>query len=207
MSFYQRNLPHFVPPGAILFITFRLEGSLPAEVLYRLLEKAEQAATQQLHQPLPEPEKREALRRLHKQHFARLDAYLDHAKDGPHWLREPRVATCVAEEIHRLAEANVKVISYCLMSNHAHLVVQLPEDGSCSYSHMMKRLKGRTALAANRLLGRTGTFWQHESYDHVVRKNGEPERVVAYVLQNPVKAGLVDSWQDWPYSYWNENVA
>jgi REP element-mobilizing transposase RayT len=66
---------------------------------------------------------------------------------------------------------------------------------------MLQWLKGFTALAANRRLGRTGAFWQPESYDHVVRDSGELERIVAYVVRNPVKAGLVAAADEWPWTY------
>ena len=64
----------------------------------------------------------------------------------------------------------------------------------------MQRLKGYTATQANKLLGRSGAFWQPESYDHVVRP-GELPRILAYVAENPVKAGLVQEWQQWPHTY------
>ncbi len=88
------------------------------------------------------------------------------------------------------------------MANHVHLVVQLPDTASFSAARMMQRLKGRTALAANKLLGRPGqAFWQHESCGHVVRNGEEQARVVAYAVNNPVKAGLVENWTQWPYTY------
>ncbi|MEW5986568.1 MAG: hypothetical protein AB1791_08050 [Chloroflexota bacterium] len=62
-------------------------------------------------------------------------------------------------------------------------------------------MKGYTAGQANLLLERTGAFWQHESYDHYVRDAAELERIVAYVVNNPVKAGLVTDWQEWPWAY------
>ncbi len=68
-------------------------------------------------------------------------------------------------------------------------------------AQIMHTLKGYTAGHANRLLGRTGAFWQHESYDHFVRDAGELERIIAYVASNPVRAGLVTDWQDWPWTY------
>lgn len=43
--------------------------------------------------------------------------------------------------------------------------------------------------------------WQHESFDRVIRDAEELESTIRYVLNNPVKAGLVDEWQDWPFSY------
>jgi len=64
----------------------------------------------------------------------------------------------------------------------------------------LQRLKSYTATQANKLLGLTGAFWQSETYDHVVRP-GELERIVSYVLENPVNAGLVEDWQQWPHTY------
>ena len=46
-------------------------------------------------------------------------------------------------------------------------------------------------------------FWQHESYDHVVRDENELGRIVEYVLNNPVKVGFCENWEDWKYSYCN----
>jgi len=65
----------------------------------------------------------------------------------------------------------------------------------------MKSLKGYTAREANRILGRKGAFWEAESYDHVIKKDSEYERVVKYVLNNPVKAGLVKNWRDWKWNW------
>lgn len=56
----------------------------------------------------------------------------------------------------------------------------------------MHSLKSFTAHEANRVLKRTGPFWQHESYDHWVRDDEELERIVAYINANAVKAGLAD---------------
>jgi putative transposase len=50
-------------------------------------------------------------------------------------------------------------------------------------------------------MDRTGRFWEHESYDRLVRDRNELYRVVQYILQNPVKVGLRQHWQDWKYSY------
>ena len=68
-------------------------------------------------------------------------------------------------------------------------------------SAIMQSLKGYTAFEANSLLGRRRQFWHHESYDHVVRNEQELQRIRRYVLQNPVKAGLVAHWEEWPWSY------
>ena len=66
---------------------------------------------------------------------------------------------------------------------------------------IMKSLKGYTAYEANRILGRKGEFWEAESYDHFVRDDAELARIINYVLNNPVKAGLVKDWRDWKWNW------
>jgi len=65
----------------------------------------------------------------------------------------------------------------------------------------LRRLKGVSAREANQLLGLTGQpFWQAESYDHVVRSQAEFERIEAYIIENPVRAGLARSEEEYPWS-------
>lgn len=74
-------------------------------------------------------------------------------------------------------------------------------DEYYSLAAIMASLKGYTAREANKLLGRKGQFWQHESYDRVVRDEDELMRVLAYIIDNPVKAGLVKDANEWPWTY------
>ena len=107
------------------------------------------------------------------------------------------------------------------MSNHVHAVFApyLSEaslrvkqiDGGLLYESeeppldiIMPSLKSWTANQANALLGRSGRFWQHENYDHVVRDDEEFDRIVNYVLHNPVKAGLVPNWREWRWNWKRE---
>ena len=50
------------------------------------------------------------------------------------------------------------------------------------------------------MLGRSGQFWEHESFDHVIRP-GKFDQTVRYVLNNPVKVGIVDRWEDFQWNY------
>ncbi len=91
------------------------------------------------------------------------------------------------------------------MPNHVHTVCRVNGPGDdrqpAPLHKIMQSLKRHTARQANRVLGRQGAFWQEESYDHPVRDEGELDRVVAYVLGNPVRAGLAEKWDEWPWSY------
>ena len=67
-------------------------------------------------------------------------------------------------------------------------------------ARIMHSLKSYTANEANTILGRTGRFWQKESYDHWVRDDDEMDRIVNYIRGNPVKAGLCAHHEDWRWS-------
>jgi putative transposase len=192
LIYYERNLPHRLPPGEAIFLTFRLADTLPLYVLERMKEEA--ALLQQEQELVPAQ-----LYAAQKRYFGRFDDLLAKAEHGPTWLKQPEIAAIVVQSLHHFDSKNYELLSYCLMPNHVHMVVLVP-DGAPPLVRTLQRLKGYTALQANKLLGRTGAFWQAESYDHVVRA-GELERIISYIVDNPVKAGLVDDWQQWPFTY------
>ncbi|HUM68690.1 MAG TPA: hypothetical protein PLK31_07580 [Chloroflexota bacterium] len=203
---YQRNLPHIQPPGATLFVTFRLAGSIPTAVLEQLKEEAEEQE-QRIRATAVPVDLPYLLYQEQKRQFARWDAVLDRADSGPRWLGQPEIATIVVDSLHFLDGNVYDMDTFTVMPTHVHAVFQplAKEDGSYhALQKILHSLKRHTAWEANKLLERDGAFWQHESYDHVVRDRREWERIVAYVLNNPVKAGLVQTWEEWPWSYLKE---
>ncbi len=206
---FYRNLPHWHPANATFFITFRLAGSLPQEVLEALQNEKEQAE-KQLTQTFSGERLQTERYNLFKKMFARYDEHLAQS-NHPRWLADPSIAEIVRREIHALHPEHYRLICYCIMPNHVHLLVDMhnipeplplkPGQRYTAISHVMKLLKGRTGFVCRKLLGGSGAFWQHESYDHVVRNQREYENIIAYILNNPVKAGLVERWDDWAYSF------
>lgn len=201
--FYRRHLPHIQPPGATLFITFRLAGSLPTEILQRLLTEAERVEA--VLARILDPQERAQQAYLEQRRlFGKWDTALDTAQNGPFWLRDPRIADLVTESLHHRDGRVYDLDAFCIMPNHVHLVyTPLPkaDDTYHAMSAIMHSLKRYTARQANLLLRREGSFWQHENYDHVIRDEAEWRRIITYVLNNPVKAGLVQHWEEWPWSY------
>ncbi|MFK7980359.1 MAG: transposase [Saprospiraceae bacterium] len=135
-------------------------------------------------------------------------------KDGPTFLKQPDIAKIVADELLRFDDKLYKLIAYSIMPNHVHILIdtniQIPNFFDVSkweslefepLSNIMKKTKGPSAVYANRLLDRKGKFWQRESYDHYIRNVKEFNRVIAYILNNPVKAGLVKRWEDHPFTF------
>ena len=68
----------------------------------------------------------------------------------------------------------------------------------------MRLLKGSTSRKCNLFLNKQGTFWQAESYDHFVRDREELQRIISYILYNPVKAKLCNEIKDWKWTYIKE---
>ena len=174
MPEYHRRLPHFHPPDAYVFLTWRLWGTLPLRVDSTARPAAGRA-------------------------FALQDGALDRCASGPRWLGNCDTANLVAEAI-LIGESERRFYELCawvVMPNHVHLLI-LPR---VPIPVLMRWLKGSTARSANRILGRTGRpFWQDESFDHWVRNEREFHRIVAYIEENPVSAGLAATPEDWPWS-------
>ena len=202
-EYYRRNLPHFQPRGATFLVNFRLAGSLPTEVIERLKAEADEIEQRLLN--IADPDERFKIRdNEQRKLFGKWDDALHSTSHGPFYLQEDRVAEIVANSIRYHDGEWFDVIAFCIMPNHVHLVIvpyEKSEETDYSLSKIMHNIKRNSAKQANQILGRTGIFWQHESYDHVVRDSVELERIIKYVLNNPVKAGLVDDWTQWKWSY------
>ena len=205
-SSYRRNLPHLQPPGVRLFLTFRLAGSLPTSVLERWQE--ERKWLSYLEKTNPAYFARAKLD-FEREWFAKFESVLDGAASGPLWLKDEQVADLVADSFHYRDGSVYRLDAFSIMPNHAHMVFKplLRQAGGGakanypSLASIMQSLKGFTARECNRLLGRHGEFWAHESFDHYIRDQDEWMRIVAYVLNNPVKAGYVNHWQEWKWNY------
>ena len=176
VSYYIRRLPHWHPAETALFVTWRLHGSLPRKLEFFVAD--------------PEKAGRQ---------FLRWDRTLDAAAHGPKWLRDARVARLVVDALH-FAETELNLLqlwAWVVMPNHVHVLWQ----PRAPMKRIMRSVKWFTARKANQILDRTGQpFWQDESYDHWVRNRQELTKIINYIEMNPVKAGLVQSPEDWPWS-------
>lgn len=207
MPYHRRNLPHWFPASSAVFLTYRLYGSLPQNVINGL-KLTQRLVEREINGAAHSPDELSELKLIrHKQLFARIDSALDKATVGPRWLGEPEIASLVQTTLlSRYAEL-YKLWAYVVMINHVHILLRPKASGRESntmvntISNITKGLKGYTAREANRILHRTGQpFWQQESFDHWPRNQEEFLRIIAYIENNPVKAGFVRRPQDWPWS-------
>jgi len=206
--YYRRRLPHIQPEGATFFVTFRLAGSLPAEVVAKLMEERERI-NRELEKIKNNKERAERAYLESRRLFGKWDDELDKSTTGVKHLADARIADMLADSLHFRDGKVFELIAFCIMPNHVHIVfIPLKEskDKYFALSKIMHSLKRHTAHEANLILGRSGSFWQHENYDHFVRDDAELERIVKYVLYNPVKANLVKEHIDWKWSYCKYNM-
>jgi REP element-mobilizing transposase RayT len=88
-----------------------------------------------------------------------------------------------------------------VMPDHVHVIFAplMNEEKLEVYSlaEIMDAIKGASAHKLNRVLNRAGRVWQTESFDRVLRSSENLEQKVLYVLENPVRRGLVSRWADY----------
>lgn len=209
--FHRRNLPHFYRHNSTYFITFRLKGSIPIRVLSELRERKEFNR---------EYKTKEDKYKKDKKFFAEYDKLLD-SNRKIQYLTNKEIAEIVRRTIHYPDKKEYNLICYTIMPNHVHLVFHLLENEKSNsadrnvcdtknvtqpfqavkVAKIMQSIKGFSAREANKILKRKGSFWQSESYDHIVRDEDELKRIIRYVIYNPVKANLVEKWEDWEFTY------
>jgi REP element-mobilizing transposase RayT len=94
------------------------------------------------------------------------------------------------------------------MPDHVHMVfTPLRDEDGCTYglSEIMQGIKGASVRSINKTLGRKGQVWQDESFDHVLRSDESVRAKVEYICQNPIRKGLVEEENDYPW-LWREWV-
>jgi putative transposase len=88
------------------------------------------------------------------------------------------------------------VVAYCVMPDHVHAILV----GAPDVVQWVREFKASVTAAA-RTAGTKVPLWQRSFHDRCLSRHSEPlDAAVAYVLDNPVRRGLVSRAEDWPYS-------
>jgi putative transposase len=111
-------------------------------------------------------------------------------------LNRPEIVAPLLSSLSDTAAArDLAVHAYCLMPDHLHLVVSVEREGGDAAAWV--RFMKREAAKRTRLRG----IWQRSFWDRHARDSDDVAGMVSYVLANPVRKGLCDSWEDWPFSW------
>ena len=97
------------------------------------------------------------------------------------------------------------LVASVIMPDHVHLLLQ-PTRGY-DLAHIMKGIKGASARQINSARDARGPLWQDESWDRLMRDEAEHHEKLKYMLDNPVKRGLIADGWDWPWWYLSDAPA
>ena len=205
--YYKRYLPHYQPEEAILFVTYRIKQKIPQSVYDEMNRKREAFEEKLIN--LPEPKRKHLSNAFNKKQFDYFDSILGNMGIEGSVLVKPEIAGIIKDSLHFNHGKQYSLLCYCIMPNHVHILIKpLIKDAQTPFSltAIIKNHKSYTAKMANRILNRKGQFWQKGFYDHCIRDEREYRNVIRYILNNPVKAGLVGYWEEWPHSWLNPDA-
>ena len=178
-------LPHFDSNDRIQHVTFHLVDSLPKETVERLVAEIQQV----------DPDRRDIEMR------SGLEALVD-AGHGVCWLRRADCARIVQDALLHFDGERYRMIAWVVMPNHVHALFQTLDGWSMNT--VVGSWKTFTANAIGRIVRQSGepapSIWHPEFWDRFIRNDHHFASALAYIHNNPVKAGLVAHPEDWSWS-------
>ncbi|HUE72585.1 MAG TPA: transposase [Pirellulaceae bacterium] len=193
---YQRNLPHWRQEGCTYFVTFRLIDSIPANVRehweweksqwlnrHGISYDGEGGTWRAKFSRLPEDERTRFEKHFNRQVQGCLDRSLGRCR-----LRDCSCITIVRQELFRHDMNNYHLGDFVIMPNHVHALLTPIAPHKLELG--MKSIKGASAIACNRVRREAGSFWQPDTYDHIVRTLEQLDAFRQYISANPAMAGI-----------------
>ena len=190
---WDRTRPHRHQPAAVCFLTMRLNDSIPKSVLQSWhLERLEFLMRHGVdcsgdwetgYQRLTSEQQEEF-----KKYFARQrELTLDNCF-GKCELANPVASEEVAKSLLRFHGDRYWMGDFVIMPNHVHCLVAFKSvDIAKTQPGGWMRYSARQI---NKLIGRSGSLWFPEPFDHFVRSNSQREYLRRYIRDNPAKAGI-----------------
>ncbi|MGZ8847334.1 MAG: REP-associated tyrosine transposase [Pyrinomonadaceae bacterium] len=188
-SWYSRGyFPHFDGQGITQHVCFHLFDSLPQSLLAEWPEELRREEVLKARR-VDCHVQRERRRRIH-------DA-LDRGY-GSCLLQDNRIAEIVEDALLHFDGERYALHAWCVMPNHVHTL--FTPVGQFRMSGIVHSWKSFTAHECNKVLGRSGKFWEREPFDRYIRNQRHFRNAVSYIENNPVKAGLCKEAKDWRWS-------
>lgn len=172
----QRHLPHWTQDDTSYFVTFRLADSLPQEKL-KLWHEDRTQWLKDHSDPYSEEELTEYATRFSE----RMEEWLD-AGSGSCILKEKENARIVEQALKHFDGTRYELGSYVIMANHVHAVVTPKPE--FKLSNILHSWKSFSANEINKRTGKTGSVWQDESYDHIIRSPEQLKFYTDYIQKN-----------------------
>jgi REP element-mobilizing transposase RayT len=177
IAIHEHHLPHWQQEEVFYFVTWRLADSLPASWLADW--QAEKDAWLRHH---PQPWDAETEAEYHDRFSRRIDDWLD-SGHGSCLLREPAHAQIVADAFHHFDGQRYDLDSFVIMPNHVHVLFRLKAGEALEKT--LHSWKSFTAKTLNQAAGRSGSLWQEDYWDRIIRNERHLAAVRGYIERNP----------------------
>lgn len=171
------KLPHWNQGGCVQFVTFRLADSLPQTKLKEFGELKEQWMAEH-----PKPWDIATQEEYKNKVGKAMDKWID-AGYGDCILKDERVRNIVADCIMHFNGERYDIHAFVIMPNHVHVL--LSTRGDNLVQDIVGSWKKFSAHEINKLLGRQGSVWERESFDHMVRNEFSYKEKFDYIISNP----------------------
>ena len=175
------RLPHWQQGDVWVFVTWRLADSLPQSKLEEWKEEREIWLSKH-----PEPWDEKTEEEYHERFSRQIDDWLDQGS-GSCLLKDPAYAQIVSDALRHFDGERYQLASFVVMPNHVHVLFR--PSGTHSLAGILKSWKGFSAREINKRSGKTGSFWQEEYWDRLIRSEKHFFRVAKYIRENPIKGG------------------
>ncbi len=196
LGWHERGcLPHCDFPGLVQFVTFRLADSMPA---------SRRGEWEHLLKIEDDREKR-----------MKLEEYLDRGV-GECYLRDARIAKLMEDTLLFFHHQRYELLAWCVMPNHVHVLVHVWQTPLSKIVQSWKRYVATHAEThrserrsptrrvsendTNAPARRAALQWQREYWDTFMRDEAQEKTAIRYIENNPVKAGLSTTKEQWPFS-------
>jgi len=116
-----------------------------------------------------------------------------------HFSTDDAAAIIRQELDYRRKAGEVQIFCYCIMPDHLHVLLSVSERYPKNLQSWVSAFKRYTAKGFREKLN-IGDLWQKNFFDHVVREDDSLIHIAEYIVNNPVRKGIVGRWDDYPYS-------
>ena len=173
----EHNLPHWHQEGKLQFITFRLGDSLPKAALEELEQMQRRFEASQTHNY-----DKHAVSKFNGEKFKKIEYWLSQGH-GECLLRNVDLRSELVQSIDFFNLSRCLILSYVIMPNHVHLL--MVPLGDYQTNKILGSIRQFSARRINKLLGRSGSLWQKEPFDRLIRSEEHLLGVDWYIQQNP----------------------
>lgn len=175
-------LPHLDAAGELQALTFRLADALPAKVVLGW------------KMDLKRGDFDEAQR---ERHLHRMIARYEDAGHGCCLLKDPACAEIVQTAFLHFDGERYRLLEWCVMPNHVHVLIHC--GFGTTLGEVIRSWKTFTARKIHEHTGMSGPLWAVDYHDRYIRDLDHLANARAYIRNNPVKAGLCVTAEDWPW--------